>query len=143
MTRVVLDTNTVVSALLFTGIASRLVPQLQARRIALLVSPPIVDEYLRVLAYPKFELNDEEIEGLLRDELLPFLMTVRSRRRLSVVRRDPDDDKFLECAVAGKARYLVTGDRALLEIGRFRRVTMTTVGSLLRDLEARGTSPPR
>jgi predicted nucleic acid-binding protein len=95
-----------------------------------------------VLAYPKFDLNDEEIEGLLRDELLPFLITVRPRRRLSVVRRDPDDDKFLECAVAGKARYLVTGDRALREIGRFRRVTITTVGSLLRDLEA-GATPPR
>ena len=93
MIRVVLDTNTVVSALLFSGIASRLVPLWQTRRIAVYVSREILREYLRVLAYPKFRLTDQDIRLLVEEELLPFVETIRVRRHLAVVRRDPDEDE--------------------------------------------------
>jgi uncharacterized protein len=78
--------------------------------LQLLLSRPILQEYLRVLAYPKFRLTPEEIRGLL-DEVLPFVESVRIRERLSVVRRDPADDKFLECAVAGRAAYIVISQK--------------------------------
>ncbi len=68
---------------------------------------------------------------MVEEELLPFVETVRIRRRPAVVRRDPDDDKFLECAVAGHARYLVTGDRDLRELDSFRGITILTVGEFL------------
>ncbi|MBI5627546.1 MAG: putative toxin-antitoxin system toxin component, PIN family [Candidatus Rokubacteria bacterium] len=131
MTRVVLDTNTLISALLFSGTASRLVPLWQSRRITVLVSKEILQEYLRVLAYPKFQLGDHEIRALVEEELLPLAETIRVRRRLAVVRRDPEDDKFLECAVAGRAEYLVTGDRDLRELGSYRGITILTVGEFL------------
>jgi putative PIN family toxin of toxin-antitoxin system len=86
------------------------------------------------LAYPKFRLSDQEIRSLVEEELLPFLQTVRVRRRLAVVRRDPDDDKFLECAVAGRARYLVTGDRDLRELGSFREITILTANEFLERM---------
>jgi putative PIN family toxin of toxin-antitoxin system len=108
----------------------------------LLASPPIVDEYVRVLAYPKFKLGPGEIEELLREEVLPFVTTVRPRRRLRIVRRDPDDDKFVDCALSGRARYVVTGDKALLDVGRFRRVSMIRVGDLLRVLGETGGGGP-
>ena len=63
--------------------------------------------------------------------MLPFVETIRVRRRLAVVCRDPDDDKFLECAVAGRAKYLVTGDRDLRELGSFRGITILTAGEFL------------
>ena len=129
--RVVLDTNTVISALLFTGTASRLVPLWQSRRIAVLLSGAILQEYLRVLAYPKFKLGDDDIKALIQEELLPFVETVHVRRPLVVVHRDPDDNKFVECAVAGRARYLVTGDRDLRDLKSYRRVTVLTVGQFL------------
>jgi len=132
--RVVLDTNTLISALLFSGTASRLVPLWQSRRITVLVSKEILQEYLRVLAYPKFQLGDHEIRALVEEELLPFAETIRVRRRLAVVRRDPEDDKFLECAVAGRAEYLVTGDRDLRELGSYRRITILTVGEFLERM---------
>ena len=59
--RVVLDTSALISALLFTDTAARLVPLWQSRRITVLVSKAILQEYLRVLAYPKFGLGDQEI----------------------------------------------------------------------------------
>lgn len=133
--RVVLDTNTVVSALLFAGTASRLVPVWQSRRISLLVSKAIVEEYLRVLAYPKFELTSEEVRRLLDEEMLPFIETVRVRRRLRPPVADQDDHTFLECAVLGRARYLVTGDRELTELGHDRGVTILSVGEFLALLE--------
>ena len=130
--RVVLDTNTLISALLFPGTASRLVSLWQSRRITILVSKAILQEYLRVLAYPRFHLGDQEIKTLIEEELLPFVETVRVRKHLRVVRRDPDDDKFLEGAVGGRARYIVTGDRDLRELGTYRGITILTVGEFLQ-----------
>jgi len=121
----------VISALLFSGTAARLVPLWQSRRITVLISRAILTEYLRVFAYPKFQLSDQEIRPLIEEELLPFVETIRVRRRLAVVRRDPDDDKFLECAVAGRAQYLVTGDRDLRELGSFRGTTILTASEFL------------
>ena len=123
-----------ISALLFSGTAARLVPLWQSRRIAVLISREILTEYLRVFAYPKFQLSDQEIRPLIEEELLPFVETIRVRRRLAVVRRDPDDDKFLECAVAGRAQYLVTGDRDLRELGSFRGTTILSAGEFLERM---------
>jgi uncharacterized protein len=133
--RIVLDTNTVTSALLFSGTASRLVPLWQSRRVVMLISRAILEEYLRVLAYPKFRLTNEEIKGLMEEEILPFVETVRVRRRLSVVRRDPDDDKLLECAVGDRAECLVTGDRDLLALGSYRGVQILSVRNFLEKAD--------
>jgi len=132
--RVVLDTNTLVSALLFRGTASRLIPLWQSGRVNPLISGPILEEYLRVLAYPKFRLTDQEIRGLVEGEVLPFVETVRPTRRLLAPCRDPEDAKFLECAVAGRARYLVTGDQDLRVLGTYRRISILTVGEFLEAI---------
>ena len=132
--RVVLDTNTLVSALLFFGVASRSVALWQSRRLTVLVSKPIVEEYLRVLAYPKFRLTEAEIRSLIETQVLPFVETVTPRRRLRVVKSDPDDDKFLECAVAGRARYLITGDRDLLHLGSHAKTAIVSVRAFLEEL---------
>ena len=121
-----------ISALLFSGTAARLVPLWQSRRITILISREILTEYLRVFAYPKFQLSDQEIRPLIEEELLPFVETIRVRRRLAVVRRDPDGDKFPECALAGRAQYLVTRDRDLREPGR--GTTILSAGEFLERM---------
>jgi putative PIN family toxin of toxin-antitoxin system len=70
--RVVLDTNAVVSALLFSGISSKLVSLWQKGSITPLLSRPVLDEYLRVLSYPKFELSEKEIKELIQEEIHPY-----------------------------------------------------------------------
>ncbi len=122
LVRVVLDTNVLVSALLFTGISSQLVPLWQKGSITVLISREILEEYLRVLAYPKFELSEGEIKGLIEEELLPFVQVIKPGTRVHVVKRDPADNKFLECAVAGKADVVISGDKELLAIRHYRRV---------------------
>ena len=131
--RVVLDTNAVISALLFSGVSSRLVSLWQNGSITPLLSREIVDEYLRVLSYPKFELSEEEIKELIQEEILPFAEVIKPKRRLRVIRRDPSDNKFLECAVAGKASVIISGDKDLLSLGSFRRIRVQSPAQFLAD----------
>jgi putative PIN family toxin of toxin-antitoxin system len=136
LVRVVLDTNTLVSALLFTGISSELVSLWQDGIITLLLSRDILDEYLRVLSYPKFKLSEEEIKKLLQEEILPYAEVVKPKRRLRVVQRDPSDNKFLECAIAGKTRVIISGDKDLLSLGRYRRIRIQTPAQFLAENSA-------
>jgi putative PIN family toxin of toxin-antitoxin system len=131
--RVVLDTNVVVSALLFTGISSKLVPLWQGDVITVLVSRGILEEYLRVLSYPKFKLSEGDIKGLIQEELLPYVEVVKPGRRLRVVDRDPSDDKFVECAVAGKAGVIISGDKDLPSIGRYQKILIQSPAQFLEQ----------
>lgn len=134
--RVVLDTNVLVSALIFTGISSELVPLWQRSAITVLLSRGILEEYLRVLSYPKFQLSEAQIKALIEEELLPYVEVVNPRRRLRVVERDPSDDKFLECAVTGKAQVIISGDKDLLSLGRYRQIHIQSPAQFL-DKNAR------
>jgi hypothetical protein len=131
--RVVLDTNTIVSALLFSGTFSELVSLWQKGSIILLLSREILDEFLRVFSYPKFELSEEEIKELIQEEILPYAEVVKPKRRLRVVQRDPSDDKFIECAVAGKARVIISGDKDLLSLGHYRQIRIQSPAQFLAD----------
>jgi uncharacterized protein len=120
--RVVVDTNVMVSALLFEGVTSQLVPLWQKGALTLLLSGEILEEYLRILAYSKFQLAKNEIRGLIEGEVLPFAEIVQTSGRLRVIKNDPSDDKFLECAVSGRAKVLLSGDKNILALRRFRKV---------------------
>jgi uncharacterized protein len=133
--RVVLDTNTLVSAFLFSGPASRLVPLWQTGHLTVLVSKAILEEYYRVLAYPKFELSQAEIKALIEEELLPYIEAVKVSRHLPVVCRDPEDMKFLECAVNGRAEYLITGDPHLRSLGAYQGVAIVAAAEFVQRTE--------
>ena len=116
--RVVLDTNVVLSALVFRGGKAGQVRQAWQRGLVLpLASTATVQELVRVLAYPKFRLSPAEQDELLAD-FLPYAETVRIPQPPPTVPdcRDALDMPFMHLAVAGKARALVTGDRDLLAV---------------------------
>lgn len=108
MIRVVLDTNVVVSSLLSAG-SPRLILNLALhRRFLLCISAPILDEYKAVLGYARLRIDAADAKMVVRK--------IRSVARLvaphTMVRAaaDPEDDRFLECAEAAKAHFLVTGN---------------------------------
>ncbi len=115
--RVVLDTNVLLSALLFrAGSLFWLRRAWQTEAIRPLASRETTAELLRVLLYPKFTLTAEEREDLLAD-YLPWCETVDVVEAPEVpVCRDPFDRPFLELALAGRAEALVTGDGDLLSL---------------------------
>lgn len=137
MIRAVLDTNVVVSALLFSGPPSRLISAWQSGRLRPVVSAPILDEYIRVLAYPKFMLTNTEIRGLLEEELIPFIETVTAVPTNIPDLRDPDDAKFIACAVAAGVRWLVSGDDDLLNLHHVESVDILSVTACLQQLKRR------
>jgi putative PIN family toxin of toxin-antitoxin system len=116
--RVVLDTNVVLSALLFGGgPVARIRTGWQAGSFVPLASKATAGELVRVLAYPKFGLAATEQTELLAD-YLPWVQAVHVPDPPPAVPacRDPFDAPFLHLAVAGKAKALVSGDRALLAL---------------------------
>jgi putative PIN family toxin of toxin-antitoxin system len=120
--RVVLDTNVVLSALLFGGATATALRQAwQSHRLLPLVSTATTQELIRVLAYPKFRLTLDERQELLAD-YLPFTSVVCVPSVMVALPdcRDPFDVPFLHLAAAGKAKALVSGDKDLLALsGRF------------------------
>ena len=120
--RVVIDTNLVLSALVFAqGRLSPLRLAWQSARCHPLLSSVTAAELIRVLAYPKFKLSAEEQQELLGD-YLPSCTPVRMPAMPPATPdcRDKFDLPFLQLAVVGKADYLVTGDQDLLVLaGQF------------------------
>jgi uncharacterized protein len=116
--RVVIDTNILVSALIFSSGRMGLFRQLwQDNQFQPLVSKPTVTELIRVLTYPKFKLTPADRADLLAD-YLPFCETITMPIELPEIPscRDRFDEPFLHLAIFGKADYLVTGDRDLLAL---------------------------
>ena len=116
MKRVVIDTNVLVSALLFGGDPGELITLWKEHRIQPLSSKEIMEEYLRVLAYPKFCLTEEEIEYLFSQEVLPYFEVITVKSGQPFVLEDPSDDKFIWCALEGGAGAIISSDRHLLRL---------------------------
>ena len=136
--RVVLDTNVVLSALVFgSGVAGALRRAWQEEMCHPLVSAATTKELLRALAYPKFGLAADEQHELLAD-YLPYATTVDTTRptkrpvRTVPVCRDPSDIPFLQLAIAGKAHALVTGDKDLLVLSDQFSIPIVTLDAFLR-----------
>ena len=133
--RTVLDTNVLVSALLFPkGTVSWLRDAWRTGAILPLASRETVSELVRVLCYPKFRLNEEEREELLAD-YLPYCDSVHVGEPPPVPEcRDPFDRIFLEVALVGRADVLITGDEDLLALAAAFPVAILTPQAFARRL---------
>ena len=132
---VVIDTNVVVSGLLLKGLPGRIVSLCRERVIIPYASKDIIDEYIRVLAYPKFQLSSREIEYLIYREILPYFETVTPSAHEPIVVSDPADDKFIHCAMAGSIETIISGDSHLLDLGRYDSICMLHPADFLQRPE--------
>jgi len=132
--RVVLDTNVLVSALLFTGGLSKIAALWQKGEFIPLVSRETFDELKAVLEYPNFSLSPEEVQTIIEDEILPYFEVVEIRENVRGVCRDPGDDKFIACAVSASADFLVSGDKDLTDLKRYKTVKIIRPSEFLRML---------
>lgn len=134
--RVVFDSNVLVFALALPGgSADRAVEAVLDGRVILLLSKPIVGEVLGVLGR-KFSRDTEELS-----RLAVFLADLAERvapaKRLQVLADDPDN-RVLECALTGDAGLIVTGDRAMSDLGEFEGIEIVTLREFLRRVEPAG-----
>ena len=118
--KVVFDTNILVSALVFPGgRADAALRRIVEEQDQLIISKAILAELLRVLG-SKFSRDSEELAHV-AVFLSELALTVKPRRRLKVVKDEPDN-RILECALTGRAEVIVTGDHSLLALGEYKGV---------------------
>jgi putative PIN family toxin of toxin-antitoxin system len=122
--RVVLDTNVIISGL-WSGPPRKIIDSWQEGKIQVIISPEILTEYLEVLE--RFNLPSETQE----DFLLLFIefartVFVKPSHTALVIKEDPADNKFLSCALEGKADYIVSGDRHLLQLSHHKTIPIIT-----------------
>jgi putative PIN family toxin of toxin-antitoxin system len=133
--RIVLDVNVLISAVISPrGNPAQILDLWEEEDFELVISPPILKELERVIHYPKiqqrYNLSEEYVEQFL--QLIGSGATVvESSVKLSVVERDPSDDRYLECAVAAGASYIVTGDDHLLGLEEYRGITILNPAEFL------------
>jgi predicted nucleic acid-binding protein len=94
----------------------------------------IIDEYIKVLTYPKFDLSEKEINYILYNEILPFFEVIANKLGQSIIQEDPSDDKFLHCAKSGKTSVIITGDQHLLSLKSYGKIKILTPSQFLEKL---------
>ena len=133
--RIVIDTNVVASAVFFGGRPGELLDLLLHRRLEAVATDRIVAEYQATVDY----LLARYGEGQMRLSLLPVVaaMDLIPQTEDIHICRDPDDDKFISCAVDGGCIYIVSGDKDLLSVGQYDGVEILTVAQFLEQYHAR------
>ncbi|MBI2486539.1 MAG: putative toxin-antitoxin system toxin component, PIN family [Deltaproteobacteria bacterium] len=124
--RVVIDTIVFISSFITPGTLSKIIDLWKKGRITLCLSKPIVEEYLEVLK--QLGLEDEQMV----DEILLLfgrgfnsIFTAKTSN-FQIFEENPHDDKFFQCAVALKARYIISGDKAILAIDDYVGIKVVT-----------------
>ena len=131
--KVVYDTNVLVSALLKEhSVPAYLISLAVTKQVRLFYSPPIWEEYTDVLHRPKFGFEARSVKAFLRD-LRKAGSQVRHTTPVTVA-RDVDDNKFLECAQAARADYVVTGNTKHFPSPTFKRTRIVTPMEFVRIL---------
>lgn len=132
--RVVLDTNVLVSALLWRGAPHRCLAAVQAGLAELVISPPILEE-LRTVLVTKFRHTPADADEAIKlIRAAADVVEIAGRHR--AVPDDPDDDKFVETAQAGRAELIVSGDHHLLDLGSAFGVPIITARGFLDRLSS-------
>ena len=130
MIKVCLDTNVLISAALFNGKPEKILRLIVEDKLILVISPAILVETTRVLV-DKFQREEEEVMRFVR-LLYDIGKIIRPKKKIRIIKKD-SDNRILECAVDGKADYIVTGDRKhLIPLVNFKNIPIITPGEFLK-----------
>jgi uncharacterized protein len=129
MVRAVIDTNVLVSALIHDGKPRKLLVELLDRHTVIL-SRQMLAELADVAGRDKFPVTSVQVERFLLS-LVRIAKIVPDNALFKEVAKDPDDDVVLNAAYAGKADYIVTGDKHLLTLNNFKKTKIVTVNQML------------
>ena len=130
--KIVVDTNVVASAIFFGGKPRELLEMLVSKKLEAYASSEIVDEYRDTVE----ELQDR-YPG--KPITIPLTLIVSAMKIIEPsshvdVCRDPDDNKFIECACDAKCVYIVSGDKDLLSVGKYENIKIVTVADFLSSI---------
>ena len=128
--KVVIDTNIFISGFGWDAKPEDVLKLLKQRRIVNYISIEIIEELKRVVSYPKLKFSD-----LLQNRILEFVFfyseIVAPTEHISHITKDPDDNKFLECAMAAGAEFIISGDPHLINVIEYNAVKIVSAATFL------------
>lgn len=129
--RVVIDTNVIISGIFWPGNSKQILNLVRRRKFVYLASQSMLSELRDVLTRPSksFHLDQNEVEKVMG--VVNSLTEVVSAQNHVNVCRDDDDNRVLECAIDGKANFIVSGDRDLLDLKQFQGIRIISVADFL------------
>lgn len=130
--RIVLDTNVLISAILFGGKPRSVLDLVISGSVDCTLSTVILDELKDVLQRPKFGFSAEVCFHIIQ-ELHGACDITSPSVSVDVIRSDPDDDRILECAVEAQAHFIVSGDPHLLDLGKFDKIRILSPADYLKE----------
>ncbi len=138
--RAVLDTNVIIAPFLSPkGIPSLILKAWEEEAFELVVSEVLLVEYKKVLAYPQVAAHhnmDEESIKKIIDQLKKYSIVVTPKEIPKVVEADPDDDQLFAAALIGEASFVVSKDRAVLEVGEYKGIQVLNPLAFLTVLQS-------
>jgi putative PIN family toxin of toxin-antitoxin system len=128
--RVVIDTNIYISAIFWNGKPREVIDLGRDGKITIFTSLDIENEIAGKLK-TTFKLAEEDVNQILLD-FSTFTLPIRINKQLIVVQDDPDDNKFIECAVECRANYIISGDRHLLNLKEYEGIKLIKSSEFLK-----------
>ncbi len=132
--KVVIDTNIYISAIFWGGKPREIVDLGRDGNIIIFTSLGIEEEIAEKLR-TKFKLDEEEVNQILLD-FSTFTIPAKVTKQIQAVADDPDDDKFVECAVCCNVDYIVSGDRHLLNLKEYAGIKILKASEFLSILSS-------
>ena len=134
MIKVVLDTNILISAIVFGGKPRKVLESAIKGEIEFVLTEEIIEEMRGVLEGKKFQYP-AEISDLIIHELEALAEIVKPKHKITVIEKDPEDNRVLECAHESRADLIVSGDMYLLEIQDFQGTKILTPEAFLNTMD--------
>jgi putative PIN family toxin of toxin-antitoxin system len=132
--RLVIDTNVLISSF-FGGNPKKVIDLWRRGRAILCLTREILEEYLRVMArLPIAPETKSKLVAILQEKR--NIELVNPSRRYAVIRQDPEDDKFIDCAVEAQADYIISGDGHLLQVRAFRDIPIYSPKEFLQIIKS-------
>lgn len=132
--RVVIDTNIIISAALSEeGNPAQIFEHMLLEQIENFITDEIIEEVINVFKRPKISklINENDVEFMI-DNYKQSSKKVHPKDKLEVVKEDPDDNKFIECAVEAGAEYIISGDPHLLNLKTYKNIKIVSPAEFVK-----------
>jgi putative PIN family toxin of toxin-antitoxin system len=129
--KITVDTNVLISAFGWRGPPHTILEKIASGELELFTSYEQFEELSKVLDYPKFEFTEDQ-KRRFKEFISEKATFVKSPIKLDIIKKDPSDNKILECALVAGADYIISGDDHLLSVQKFGRIRIMKASAFLR-----------
>ena len=130
---ITVDTNILISALGWKGPEFKLMTLIFDGKLNLAISPQILNEFIHVARSKKFNFSNDDIDEYI-DGLLKISKIVFPDEILEIILNDPPDNRILECAETSNSKYIITGNKHLLKLKRYKNIKIINASEFLKNM---------